>query len=229
VARYGNQNRLHYCIDKPIADFAANRTTGDAPLTVSFTDKSVGEISSWQWDFGDGYTSTARHPSHTYANAGAYTARLTIFFPGGSVTEEKANYILVYEIREFSYPDIGPLWPTHETGQGDCEFNGHGPDITVTATLLSEASGFEVRLTLTMFAQETQPDRSTASGSWKYVIQVPNLPPNLKVESILSQDATWSDTDPDHFYRYSPQYDLGRFKVMGDWGDDICNTTLMTP
>ena len=37
-----------------------------------------GTIVSWAWDFGDGNTSTAQHPSHSYAVPGTYTVSLTV-------------------------------------------------------------------------------------------------------------------------------------------------------
>jgi len=45
-------------------------------LTVTFTDQSTGEPNKWQWNFGDGYTSTEKNPTHTYANAGTYEVQL---------------------------------------------------------------------------------------------------------------------------------------------------------
>ena len=42
----------------PVAAFSASPTSGEAPLQVSFTDQSTGEITSWSWDFGD--TAAAR-------------------------------------------------------------------------------------------------------------------------------------------------------------------------
>jgi PKD repeat protein len=39
---------------------------------VQFTDSSKGNPTSWQWDFGDGVTSTLQNPSHTFAAAGSY-------------------------------------------------------------------------------------------------------------------------------------------------------------
>lgn len=47
-------------------------------LTVAFEDKSEGNPSSWEWDFGDGGTSQAREPSHTYSEAGSYLVILTV-------------------------------------------------------------------------------------------------------------------------------------------------------
>jgi serine protease len=75
------------------ANFVGNPTSGCVPLTVSFTDQSTGDITSWSWTFGDGGTSTAQSPSHQYASAGNYTVSLSVTGPGGSDTETKTNYI----------------------------------------------------------------------------------------------------------------------------------------
>jgi PKD repeat protein len=79
----------------PKADFLGDPTSGDAPLTVNFTDQSSGSITEWSWDFGDGGISTAHNPSHTYLSAGTYTVSLTVIGPGGSGTETRTNYINV--------------------------------------------------------------------------------------------------------------------------------------
>lgn len=77
------------------ADFSAEPTSGQAPLTVQFQNKSTGDITSYLWDFGDGQTSTSKNPSHTYQNAGAYTVKLTVTGTGGSDTKARTNYINV--------------------------------------------------------------------------------------------------------------------------------------
>ena len=45
-----------------------------------FTDNSqtTSQITQWHWDFGDGQTSTAQHPEHTYIAAGNYPVKLTV-------------------------------------------------------------------------------------------------------------------------------------------------------
>jgi len=53
---------------------------------VEFTDASSGTITSWEWDFGDGYTSPAQNPSHTYYFTGNVTASLTVSGASGSDT-----------------------------------------------------------------------------------------------------------------------------------------------
>jgi PKD repeat protein len=68
----------------PVAVFSANPTSGEAPLTVSFTDQSTGAITDWAWDFGDGGSSAEQDPSHQFTNAGDYKVKLTVTGPGGS-------------------------------------------------------------------------------------------------------------------------------------------------
>jgi len=52
---------------------------GCAPVTFtpSYTIKSVLPITGYLWNFGDGITSTAASPSHTYVNPGSYTLSVT--------------------------------------------------------------------------------------------------------------------------------------------------------
>ena len=56
--------------DHVIANFTANVTYGEAPLTVAFTDLSTGGPTYWTWLFGDGGTSHEQHPVHTYTTNG---------------------------------------------------------------------------------------------------------------------------------------------------------------
>lgn len=42
----------------------------EAQLIVQFSDRSVGTLTNWLWDFGDGNTSTEQNPTHTYEDAG---------------------------------------------------------------------------------------------------------------------------------------------------------------
>ena len=65
----------------PVASCTASPQSGIVPLLVSFTGSGTdpdGVISSYQWSFGDGHTSTEQNPSHTYTTAGVYTATLTV-------------------------------------------------------------------------------------------------------------------------------------------------------
>ena len=71
------------------ANFTANVTSGPVPLTVQFTDESVGNATTWLWDFGDGNTSAEQSPFHTYTAPGNYTANLTATNASGSSNATK--------------------------------------------------------------------------------------------------------------------------------------------
>ena len=93
----------------PTADFSATPTSGTDPLDVSFTDLSTGEPTSWNWDFGDGSTSTAQNPSHTYNTPGTYAVTLTVTNADGSDEEIKTNYITVNEQPDLTVTSVsGP-------------------------------------------------------------------------------------------------------------------------
>ena len=62
---------------------------------MSFTDQSTGAPTSWLWEFGDGNTSTAQNPGHTYTSAGTYDVALTATNSFGADTLVKNGYISV--------------------------------------------------------------------------------------------------------------------------------------
>jgi len=82
-------------VTKPVAAFSASPTSGNLPLSVTFTDKSTNSPTSWKWNFGDGTSSTARNPTHKYSAEGKYTVTLTATNSAGSNTVTKSNYITV--------------------------------------------------------------------------------------------------------------------------------------
>ena len=77
----------------PVAEFSSNVNSGNAPLDVSFTDKSAGAPTAWYWDFGDGTNSQFQNSEHTYPTAGTYTVTLTISNANG--TDSKTTTISV--------------------------------------------------------------------------------------------------------------------------------------
>lgn len=70
------------------ACFKPSRTEGTAPTTVTFDSTcGSGQISQWTWDFGDGFTSTARTPTHTFEKAGTFTVHLQVSDENNNVGE----------------------------------------------------------------------------------------------------------------------------------------------
>lgn len=62
------------------ASFTVDSTDGCTPMDVIFTNTttSASAITSYQWDFGDGSTSSAANPTHIYNTAGNYTPNLIV-------------------------------------------------------------------------------------------------------------------------------------------------------
>jgi PKD repeat protein len=58
------------------ADFSYPPTPVAVGSAVSFADKSTGSPTTWFWSFGDGSTSSAHNPTHTYTSAGTFTVTL---------------------------------------------------------------------------------------------------------------------------------------------------------
>ncbi|MBC7261296.1 MAG: SBBP repeat-containing protein, partial [Chloroflexi bacterium] len=77
----------------PQASFNADPTSGDAPLTVFFTDTSSAgsnPITGWYWQFGDNQVSATQNPTHTYETEGVYTVTLTITDSHGCADDASA-------------------------------------------------------------------------------------------------------------------------------------------
>ncbi|MFF1422116.1 carbohydrate-binding protein [Streptomyces sp. NPDC058280] len=81
VEYIGGSNR------NPIAKAAADKVSGPTPLTVAFSSAGSsdpeGKALTYAWDFGDGTSSTAANPSHTYSAKGTFRPTLTVRDPEG--------------------------------------------------------------------------------------------------------------------------------------------------
>ncbi len=69
--------------EEPEADFDSTHEDEKAEKgeTIEFNDESIegeNEIVDWQWDFGDGSTSTEQNPTHSYEDEGTYLVKLTV-------------------------------------------------------------------------------------------------------------------------------------------------------
>jgi|GEM_PF-3133203 PKD repeat protein len=86
----------------PQARFNLNIITGNAPLEVRFTDQSThiaqrpNQASPWEWDFGDGNSSTDQSPTHTFQTAGTYPVKLKVTNLDG--TSETSRTVTVARI-----------------------------------------------------------------------------------------------------------------------------------
>lgn len=81
----------------PSAAFTPSQTIGCFPLDVNFTDQSQGgssPITTWSWDFGDGGTSSAQNPAHTFALQGSFNITLILTDANGCSTTQVFNNVI---------------------------------------------------------------------------------------------------------------------------------------
>jgi PKD repeat protein len=110
----------------PVAAFTADRTEGNAPLSIVFDDLSTGVVDSWLWDFGDGNQSSYHRPIHKYTSPGVYSVSLNVSNGGGSHSLMRTNYINL--LRAFPNP-AGGYFPKPLDLNGDglySDLDGNG-------------------------------------------------------------------------------------------------------
>jgi PKD repeat protein len=177
----------------PEARFDFHPRTAHAPAIIQFTDLSRSEppILSWEWDFGDGATSTDQHPVHEYINSGAYIVTLTVVNQNGADTEqliiaiteplpprppiaafsyEKTTGTGEVHFYDESYSDVPISKRLWEFGDGGASIEGNPVwtytqpgTYTVTLTVTSIAGSDTAQKTLNINIPEPVP---TAEFSW---------------------------------------------------------------
>jgi len=88
----------------PIADFEADNTSPSVSMPVVFTDLSINNPASWDWEFTpstitfqSGTNNTTQNPVVSFDEVGFYTVSLTVTNSGGNDTETKTDYVEVTE------------------------------------------------------------------------------------------------------------------------------------
>lgn len=80
---------------KPEADFSASPLNACASEEVTFTDLSTGNIDTWIWSFGDGFTGSAQNPVYHYMDTGYFDVKLIVSSSGCTDTIQKKKYVYV--------------------------------------------------------------------------------------------------------------------------------------
>lgn len=102
----------------PTVTFSGTPLSGCAPLEVDFTDLSTADttdVTEWLWQFGDGDTSTAQNPSHTYTTYAYnlpdfYSVTLTVTSEYGcEATDTYTDYVIVTPQPEANFIITTPI------------------------------------------------------------------------------------------------------------------------
>jgi PKD repeat protein len=145
---YGSPGRYDVVLtvtdDDGVEDIRARTAEPDAPpneppqaefeidcqdLRCTFVDRSTdddGSLVSWQWDFGDGATSSERNPSHIYAAPGQFAVLLV------ATDDDGAADTRIHTVN----PEAPP--PPEPNRRPDADFDVDCDDLTCTFTDESE-------------------------------------------------------------------------------------------
>lgn len=115
---------------EPIVTLTASYTYSVEDLAVTFTNTSTG-AESYSWDFGDGNSSTAESPVHTFAGAGAYTVVLTAVAGMESVTDEQSISVSIATGLGNSNFDAIQIYPNPTNGIVRINLKDHAGDTSV--------------------------------------------------------------------------------------------------
>jgi PKD repeat protein len=192
----------------PVADFSASPTSGDAPLTVNFTDLSTGEPISWLWDFGDGTgTSTAQNPFYTYSTSGAYTVTLTATNAYGDDDERKVDYINVTA----SNPLVADFEGSPTSGDAP---------LTVHFTDLSSGNPGEYDVMLIVMNLDLEMDIVTKYNYITVTGPTVNTPPTVAI-TAPANGATFTEGDPITFTGTASDTEDGDISASISWTSDL--------
>lgn len=153
-----------------------------APLTVTFNNASI-SATSYAWDFGDGGTSTASSPTHTYTSGGIYPVQLVATgtcSASAKDTMKRISYITINGSPTANNPSVTACGPQSYTltgsGVGDLTWYdasgvvGSGPSYTTptltATTTYSVTSSIPVAGTSTLAGA---PTNSTSIGAGGYL------------------------------------------------------------
>jgi len=81
-------------INSLTADFTVSNDTVNIGVNVKFFDNSIG-ANSWNWDFGDGFSSIIQNTFHAYFSVGTYTVTLTVTNASGCIAQIVQQIVVI--------------------------------------------------------------------------------------------------------------------------------------
>jgi len=219
-----------------------------APFIEKFSDPLSNDI-AWEWNFGDGSTSTQKNPMHTYLNAGTYRASLT-------VTNANGCKIVISDFQDFDLEGVNPGFTTktHICPPGEITFNdtsagaaswlwdfGDGTSSTSKGPdhIYTKSGYYNVKLTVTTsqgcsytIVKNDAVYVSALEGSISWSGNDSTFPTTLKFNSgsVGATKWTWNFGDetaadtqenPSHYYADSAQYKITLILSNGTCSDTI--------
>jgi gliding motility-associated-like protein len=237
-------------IVKPIITIPSLPARGCIPYTINpvATIKTLDNVTSYLWDFGDGNTSTAANPTNTYINQGTYTVSLTITTSTGcteTLTLPGAVKVGRVPVVNFSAaPPVvcafQPVQFTNLTSESDEWLWNFGDDTTSTienpmhaysdtgffsVTLIATNNGCEARRTIANIVRSKPP-----VAKFNFTANCNNkLQFNFTDQSIGATTWLWNFGDGTTSSQQSPIHTFPSYKsytVSLTVTNDTCSNTI---
>jgi PKD repeat protein len=201
----------------PVAAFTTSCTGLSCTFTSSSSDPD-GSITGYNWTFGDGGTSTAQNPSHTYGVGGTYTVTLTATDNQGA-TNAKSKSVTVTAPNQ---PPVAAFTPSCNGLSCSFTSSSSDPDGSITAyswtfgdggtsTAQNPSHTYGAGGTYTVTLMVTDNQGATNSTSKSVTVTAPNQPPVVNAGPdetaitglLYSLRATFSDPNNDGPWSYT--------------------------
>jgi len=210
----GNQIFETRTLKVPVAAFSSSASSGNAPLTVQFTDRSTNSPSAWKWNFGDEtINSTLQNPTHTYSRAGNYTVILTATNAAGSNTV--TGVVQVEPPQDSDGPAVSEVEIT------DNRLREASPDTVYQNSPFIDVGGMKnasyrdiIQFELSEYTSDSQIENATLSLYWYYPAR--NTRPNDTVIEIYRPASAWNSSYVSWNKR---DKDITWKNAGGDWYD----------
>ena len=237
----------------PVAD-ANGPYSGDAGATITFSSAGShdpeGKAITYKWEFGDGATSTDQNPTHVYAAAGTYTAKLTVTDPEGLTGTDNAAVTIGQQNRppvaQLDGPQAGQVGQSlaFTTGATDpdndtpltCEISFGGDFVTLSECGAGASHTFSAAGTYTVTLRARDPHGAVGTAVRTVTITGENPPPPtcanntapvLSIVGVYSRQAVEVVTDgipAGEMLRFTfSDPNCGGWTARVDWGDGTVN------
>ena len=218
-------------VDEPIASFNIETTEGCVPLTVQFTNTTIGNA-EYKWDFGDGSTSDLRSPLHVFEKSGTFIVKLTASANGrvdtymGEVNvlpspeaafsvAERQLYIPNAEAHFYSETEGGTVhfWQFGDGGTSDKA----NPVYTYTESGLYDVT--YIVSDINLCSDTLVMERFINVGKDSYLVFPTAFTPNVE----RSNGGLYSEGERrlDIFYPVGRYVDIYKLEIFSSWGNKV--------
>lgn len=157
-----------FSMTPPTAGFSGTPLSGQGPLSVTFTDSSANNPTSWSWTFGDGGTSTLQNPVHIYQTAGSFTVSLTASNAGGQSTATQTGYVAI-TCPALPVKVLGATPTYFSTLQSGYNATANGGTVQIQAVTLTETDVLSNGTSVTLIGGYN-PCYTTNSGTYSTIV-----------------------------------------------------------